>query len=63
MQICMHRKDNSPKPVNHHLTLKENMTTSEDFHAMISYKLVSHCKLLGSIISEVHALLSLAVLI
>ena len=23
MQICIHRKDNSPKPVNHHLTLKE----------------------------------------
>ena len=22
MQICIHRKDNSPKPVNHHLTLK-----------------------------------------
>ena len=23
MQICIHRKDNSPKPVNQHLTLKE----------------------------------------
>ena len=23
MQICIHWKDNSPKPVNHHLTLKE----------------------------------------
>ena len=23
MQICIHRKDNSPKPVKHHLTLKE----------------------------------------
>ena len=23
MQICIHRKDNSPKPVNHLLTLKE----------------------------------------
>ena len=23
MQICIHRKNNSPKPVNHHLTLKE----------------------------------------
>ena len=23
MQICIHRKDNSPKPVNHRLTLKE----------------------------------------
>ena len=23
MQICIHRKDNSPKPVNHCLTLKE----------------------------------------
>ena len=23
MQICIHQKDNSQKPVNHHLTLKE----------------------------------------
>ena len=23
MQICIHQKDNSPKPVNHRLTLKE----------------------------------------
>ena len=23
MQICIHRKNNSPKPVNHRLTLKE----------------------------------------
>ena len=23
MQICIHQKDNSPKPVNHHLTLNE----------------------------------------
>ena len=23
MQICIHRKDNSPKPVNHRLTLKD----------------------------------------
>ena len=34
MQICIHWKDNSPKPVNHRLTLKEgkrsNLTTSED---------------------------------
>ena len=25
MQICIHRKDNPPKPVNHHLTLKDNI--------------------------------------
>ena len=45
MQICIHRNDNSPKPVNHHLTLKEaqgqNMKTSEDSQPMASYKLVS----------------------
>ena len=25
MQICIHRKDNSSKPVNHHLTFKEGV--------------------------------------
>ena len=30
MQICIHRKDNSPKPVNHHLTLKEGPKVKSD---------------------------------
>ena len=55
MQNFIHRKDNSPKTVNHRWTLKDqrsNLTTSEDFQLMIFYKLVSHCKPLGSIISK-----------
>ena len=51
MQICILRKDKSPKPVNHRLTLKggprSNLTTSEDSQPMISYRLVLHCKPLG----------------
>ena len=30
MQICIHRKDNSPKPVNHHLTLKVGPKVKSD---------------------------------
>ena len=30
MQICIHQKDNSPKPVNHHLTLKEGPKVKSD---------------------------------
>ena len=30
MQICIHRKDNSPKPVNHRLTLKEGPKVKSD---------------------------------
>ena len=30
MQICIHRKDNSPKPVNHRLTLKEGPKVKPD---------------------------------
>ena len=30
MQICIYRKDNSPKPVNHHLTLKEGPKVKSD---------------------------------
>ena len=49
--------DNSPKPVNHHLTLKRgpksNVTTSEHSQPIISYKLVSHCKPLGPITKRV----------
>ena len=108
-------KDNSPKPVNHHLTLKEgpkvksdnirrfpahdilqvgftlqtsrinnkwhisilrlavllwpwrrgsrSNLTSKDSQPMISYKLVSHYKPLGLIISNLQALFSLAVLV
>ena len=32
--------------------VKSDLTTSKDFQPMISYKLVSHCKPLGTIISE-----------
>ena len=30
MQICIDRKDNSPQPVNHHLTLKEGSKVKSD---------------------------------
>ena len=30
MQICIHRKDNSQKSVNHHLTLKEGPKVKSD---------------------------------
>ena len=30
MQICIHRQDNSPKPVNHRLTLKEGLKVQSD---------------------------------
>ena len=30
MQICIYRKDNSPKPVNHRLTLKEGRKVKSD---------------------------------
>ena len=30
MEICIHRKDNSSKPVNHHLTLKEGPNVKSD---------------------------------
>ena len=30
MQICIHQKDKSPKPVNHHLTLKEGPKVKSD---------------------------------
>ena len=40
-----------------------NLTTPEDSQPMISYRLVYHPKPLGPIISELQALLSLAVLI
>ena len=30
MQICIHRKDNSPKLVNHRLTLKEGRKVKSD---------------------------------
>ena len=36
-----------------------NPTTPEDLESMISYRLVSHLKYLGTIISEIEALLSL----
>ena len=56
MQICIHWKDNSPKSVNHCLTLKEGTKVKSvhirRFPAMISYRLVSHCRPLGVIISK-----------
>ena len=33
MQICIHGKDNSPKPVNHHLTLKEGPKVKSNISA------------------------------
>ena len=30
MQICIHRTENSPKPVNHRLTLKEGPKVKSD---------------------------------
>ena len=30
MQICIHWKDNSPKPMNHRLTLKEGQKVTSD---------------------------------
>ena len=55
-----YQKDNSPKPVNHCLTLKEiprsKLTTSEVSQPMISYKLASYCTPVGSIIIELYAL-------
>ena len=38
------------------------MTTSEDSQHMTAYKLVSHCKPVGPIISKLYALLTLAIL-
>ena len=55
MQICIHHKDNSPNPVNHCLIWRGqrlNLTTSENSQPMISCRLVSHCKPLGPIISN-----------
>ena len=64
MQICIHRKDNSRK---HCRTIvwpwrrgpRSNLKTTEDSQPMTSYKLVSYCKPLGPIISQLSALLSL----
>ena len=42
-----------PKDSKHMIFYKfSNLTTSEDSQPMISYRLVSHCKPLGPIISE-----------
>ena len=41
MQICIHRKDNSPKPVNHRLTLKERPTVKcENIRRFPAYDLL-----------------------
>ena len=42
---------------------RSNLITSEDSQLMVSYRLVSYCKLLGQIISELKALLSLPVFV
>ena len=56
MQICILRKDNSPKPVNHCLTLKEGPKVNSDHIRILPahdfFKLVKHCKPLGPIISK-----------
>ena len=67
MQICIHRKDNSPKPVNHWVWPwrrgpMSNLTTLGDSsQPMISYRLVSHCKPLRPIINALWAVLNLPI--
>ena len=40
MQICIHRKDNSPKPVNHRLTLKEGPKVKSNIRRFLAQDLV-----------------------
>ena len=40
MQICIHRKDNSPKPVNHHLTLKEGPKVKSDIRRFPAHNIL-----------------------
>ena len=40
MQICINRKDNSPKPVNHHLTLKEGPKVKSNIRRFLAQDFV-----------------------
>ena len=40
MQICIHRKDNSPKPVNHRLTLKEGPKVKSNIRRFLTQDFV-----------------------
>ena len=40
MQICIHRKDNSPKPVNHRLTLKEGPKVKSDIRRFPAHNIL-----------------------
>ena len=40
MQICIHWKDNSPKPVNHHLTLKEGPKVKSDIRRFLAHNIL-----------------------
>ena len=53
---CIHQKENSPKPLKHHLALEKPKVKSNHikrFLAHDSYRLVWHCKPLGTQISEI----------
>ena len=58
MQICIHQKDNSPKPVNHRLTLKEGPKVKSNnirrfpAHDILQVGFTLQTSLLGLIISE-----------
>ena len=40
MQICIHRKDNSPKPMNHRLTLKEGPKVKSNIRRFLAQDFV-----------------------
>ena len=40
MQICIHLKDNSPKPVNHRLTLKEGPKVKSDIRRFPAHNIL-----------------------
>ena len=40
MQICIHRKDNSPKPVNHRLALKEGPKVKSDIRRFPAHNIL-----------------------
>ena len=40
MQICIHQEDNSTKPVNHHLTLKEGPKVKSDIKRFTAHDIL-----------------------
>ena len=40
MQICIHQKDNSSKPVNHRLTLKEGLKVKSDIRRFPAHNIL-----------------------